>query len=85
MLYIDLYREKHEIIFLSETTRPRDLIFGIKHHLVDFYQVCLNYTPGTKNGSYPEGLIFYKGLYREQHGKIILSETTRPGALIFSI
>ena len=26
----------------SETTRPRALIFGMKHCLVDFYQVCLN-------------------------------------------
>ena len=53
MLYIDLYREKHEKIFLSETTKPRALIFGMKHHLVDFYQVCANYTPGAKNGSTP--------------------------------
>ena len=29
-------------IFLSETTRPRSLIFGIYHHLVDLYQVCSN-------------------------------------------
>ena len=46
MLYIDLYREKHEKIFLSETTRPRALIFGMKHHLVDHYHVCSNSTPG---------------------------------------
>ena len=32
---------KHEKIFLSGTTRPRHLIFGMKHHLVDLYQVCL--------------------------------------------
>ena len=25
-------------------------IFGMLHHLVDLYQVCLNYTPGAKNG-----------------------------------
>ena len=29
MLYIDLYREKHEKTFLSETIRPRALIFGM--------------------------------------------------------
>ena len=50
MFYIGLYREKHENIFLSETTRPRALIFGMKHHLVDLYQVCSNLTPGGKNG-----------------------------------
>ena len=33
MLYIGLYREKHEKIFLSETIRPRAMIFGIEHHL----------------------------------------------------
>ena len=50
MFYIGLYREKHEKIFLSETTRPRALKIGIKHHLVNLYQVCSNYIPGTKNG-----------------------------------
>ena len=28
----------------------RALIFSIKHHLVNLYQVCSNYTPGVKNG-----------------------------------
>ena len=41
----------HEKIFLSETIRDRALIFGMYHHLVDFYQVCSNYVPGAKNGS----------------------------------
>ena len=53
MFYIGLYREQHEKIFLSETTRPRALIFGMKQRLVDFYQVCSNYTPGAKNGPAP--------------------------------
>ena len=35
---------KHEKL-LSETTRPRALIFGMLHHLVDLYQVCSNYSP----------------------------------------
>ena len=34
-----------EKIFLSETIRPRALIFGMQHDLVDLYQVCSNYTP----------------------------------------
>ena len=83
MLYKDLYREKHEKIFLSETTWLRALIFGMKHHIVDFYQVCSNYTPGAKNGP-ARGHMFFISLYREQHEKI-LSETTRPIALIFSV
>ena len=83
MLYIDFYMEKHEKIFLSETTRPRALIFGMKHHLVDFYQVCSNYTLEPKVAS-PGSHMFYIGLYREQHKKIFLSETTRPRAMIFS-
>ena len=50
MFYIGLYREKYEKLFLSETTRPRTLIFGMKHHLVNLYQVCSNFIPGAKNG-----------------------------------
>ena len=38
--------EKHEKIFLSETIRPRAMIFGMQHHLVD----C---APGVKNGLAP--------------------------------
>ena len=33
---------------LSETTRPRVLIFGMEHHRVDIYQLCLNYAAGQK-------------------------------------
>ena len=42
--------EKPEKIFLSKTIRPRALIFGMKHHLVDLYQVCSNYVPGANHG-----------------------------------
>ena len=59
-----LIKKLHDKIFLSETTRPRALIFGMKHHLVNLYQVCLNYFPGAKNGP-PRGHMFYIGLYRE--------------------
>ena len=50
MFYIGLYREKHEKIFLSETRKPRLLIFVMWHHLMDLYQVCSNNAPGVKNG-----------------------------------
>ena len=59
------------------------MIFGMKHYLVVFYSVCSNYTPGAKNGP-ARGHMFFIGLYREQH-EIIMSETTRPIALIFSV
>ena len=44
---------KCEKIFLSEPTGPKALIFGIKHHLVDLYQVCSNCTPGARNDPAP--------------------------------
>ena len=50
LFYIGLYKVKHENIFLSETTRPRALIFGMKHLQVDLYQVCSYHAPGAKNG-----------------------------------
>ena len=51
--------------FLPETTRPKVLIFGMYHHLVDLYRVCSNYTPGAHNGPVPRGHMFNIGLYRE--------------------
>ena len=44
---------KCEKIFMSETTGPKALIFGMKHHLVYLYQVCSNYIPWVKNGPAP--------------------------------
>ena len=38
---------------ISETTRPRALIFGMIHYVVVFYQDCSNCTPWAKNGPYP--------------------------------
>ena len=49
MFYIDLYSENIEKSS-SEITRPRALIFGMKHYLVDLYKVCSNYGPWTENG-----------------------------------
>ena len=85
MLCIGLYREKQGKIFLSETIRLRALIFGMKHHLVDLYQVCSNYAPWAKKRPSPGGHMFYIVLYREKHEKIFLSETIRPRAMIFGM
>ena len=62
MFYVGLYREKHEKIFLSETTMLRALIFGtcMKHHLVNLYQVCSNYIPGAKNGPPPGSHVLHR-------------------------
>ena len=80
-----LILEKHRKIFLTETIRPKALIlFGMWHDLVDLYQVCSNYAPWAKNGPTP-GVTFYIGLYRGKHGKIFLSGTIRPRALIFGM
>ena len=53
----------------------------MKHHLSDLYQVCSNYAPWAKLPC-PKDHMFYKGLYRNLHGKI-LSKSTRHRALVF--
>ena len=50
--YIDLYRKSLKIFF-SQTTMRTAQIFGMKHCLVDIYQVCLNYVPWAKIGHAP--------------------------------
>ena len=53
MRYIGLNREKREKTFLSKTTKPRTLIFGMKHTPEDLYQICSKYTTGAKTGTTP--------------------------------
>ena len=60
VLYIGLYSKKHENIFLTETIWPRVLIIGMMYHLVDLYEVCLNYPPGTKNGPTLEAHVLHR-------------------------
>ena len=49
MFYLAYYiGKKHGKNFLSETIRPKALIFGKNHDLVDLYQVCSNYAPRAK-------------------------------------
>ena len=57
MFYIGLYRENLQKIFLPETTRPRALLFGKKHHLVHLFRVCSNNSTGAKNRPVPRGHI----------------------------
>ena len=78
---IRLYRGKQGKLFLSETSRPRALIFITWHHLVDLSHVCANYTTGAKMAP-PQGSHVYIGKNME---KIFLSETIRHRALVFGI
>ena len=50
MLYIGLYKENMMKSCLSETKKPRALLFNMLHHLVVFYRVYSNNVPGAKNG-----------------------------------
>ena len=43
-----IFKMNKKKTFLSTTTRPIALIFGMEKHLVDFYQVCSNYAPMAK-------------------------------------
>ena len=85
MLYTGLYKEKHVQIFSSKTTRAGALIFSMKHHLVNLYQVCSNYIPGAKNGPPWGSHVLHIGLHKEKHEKIFLSETIRHRALMFGM
>ena len=50
IFYIGLYRIKRKKIFLSDSIRPRALIFGMKYHLVKRYQACSNFGLSANNG-----------------------------------
>ena len=84
MFYAGLYMGKCEKIFLSKTTGPRALIFGMWHHLVDLYQVCSSNTPGPKMAP-PWGSKVLHRLIQGKCDKIFLSETTGPSSLIFGM
>ena len=60
MLTIGVYSEKHETIFLSETIWPGVLTIGMYYHLLDLYEVSLNYAPGTKNGPTLEAHVLHR-------------------------
>ena len=55
---------------LSETTRPRALIFDIKNHLVVLYQFCSNYAPGAKNWPAPGVTMAYIKLFFSEYGHV---------------
>ena len=75
-----------EKIFLSGTTKLRALIFSMKHHLVNFYQVCPTIFPWSQKFPSPWGHMFNIGLYREKNeAKKISSETTRPRVFMFGM
>ena len=65
MIYIGLFRGKHEKIFLSKTIRPRAFIFGMNHNLMNLYHVCSKDTPGAKMCPAPGVTCLKICLYRE--------------------
>ena len=85
MFCIGLYREKDETIFLSETTMPRVLIFGMKDHQVNLYQVCSNYISGAKMAPPKGSHVLHRPIEGKNMKKIFLSETINLRALIFGV
>ena len=59
-----IYGKTLKKFFLSETIRPRALIFGMWHHLIDLYQVFSNYTPEAKNGPAPGSHVLHLLIWR---------------------
>ena len=70
-----LTKGKLEKIFLSETTRRITVIFGIKHHLVDLFEICSNNAPGAKVGSAMGSHVLHIFI-QGRHKDIFLSEHT---------
>ena len=75
MRYIDLYREKHEQIVLSETIRPRAMILVCS--------ITLWIMPLGPKMVPPWGSHIFLLAYIGKHWKIFLFETIRFRALIF--
>ena len=71
--------------FFSETGRPRALIFGMLHVLVDLYQVCSYDTPPGQNWTFPWGVTSWNIGTKKEISKFFFSETGRPRALIFGM
>ena len=57
--------------------KARALIFGIKHNLVDIFQVCSEYAHGVK-------IVLHRHI-QGRHEKIFSAETTRHKASTFSM
>jgi len=66
------FKKQFSKIFLSKTTRARAFIFGIKHHLEIFYQICSKFAPGAKIDPAP-GAQFYIELLKEKFKLLLLN------------
>ena len=73
------YIGKTKQIFLSKTTIPSTLIFGMQHHLVRLYQFYSIWGTGTIKLTRLPAHTFTIGIYWE----IFLTDTTRHRTLIF--
>ena len=76
---IYFYIGKTNQIFLSETTMPSTLIFGMQHHVVRLYQFYLIWSKGLLSEPACE---LACSVY-ESIGEIFFSDTTRHRTLIF--
>ena len=81
MFYIGLYREQHEKIFLSETTRHKSLEIWYKASSGEPLPSLFKLDPWGQKWPHPGCHMLYIGLNREKHEKIFLSETIRPRAI----
>ena len=61
-------RKNMDQIFFSETIWHRALIFSMQHHLVDLYQVCLNYGLAAKKCPRP-GVTCFTYSYNKRNVK----------------
>ena len=59
----------------SGSTRPKALIFGMKHCLVNLYQAGSNGGPGVQNGPAPWGPTFEAWKYTENYSKVFFRTT----------
>ena len=66
---------------LSVTTKPRFLILGMKHHLVDLYQVIFQIMHLGPKMVQPRGHMFNICLYRLNMEKVFLSEAKKAWSL----
>ena len=80
--WLDECRQQFALNIFPETARPRASIFGMKHCLVNLYQVYSNSAPRVQTGpAAGEGLGFENRIYL----KIFFSRTARLRCLKFGM
>ena len=70
-------------IILSETTSHRALVFCMKHHLVDAYQVCSNYAPGTQKRPVLGSHVLHRLIFGKNVLKVLVKVLSDPSSKLF--